>query len=338
MFNGVPKIITKYAGIFISITVLLFILIKFIPENIIISNYGAGAYNGLGLKDPVFIQYFYFLFDLITGNMGSVNIKIYTGNTLGIVGMLLPETLEFLLISFLASLAISYKVGVFIGTKYSNTNNINVNVFPFLILYLITGLILLTIFSGLLGIFPLRYIIPNRFATGYPWIGYAGNGIFITKPTNIIMLDSIINGNYTVLIYYVRGFILPFIALIIPSTIYLCIYISRLTSIEYNKDYLKIAFIRGLYGNDYIKHIKRNIDSTIIREMKPVFILFIGGMIIISYIYSYMNIGEFVVYSFLNYNGGLMGAIYGIFILIVIILIFDFIIDLAMRGKKYVLH
>ncbi len=337
MFNNILKIIIKYTGILISITILFFIIMKLIPENIIIKNYGVGAYTNLGLKYPFFIQYFYFLYDLVAGNMGNVNIKIYTGNTFNIIRILLPETLEFIIISFLASLAISYKLGLYIGIKYKNTNKINVNIFPFLVLYLITGLIFLTIFNGLLGILPFEYIISSRFSD-YSWISYTGYGIFITRPTDIILFDSIINGNYSVLISYIKSFIMPFMALIIPSTIYLTMYISRLTSTEYNKDYLKIGFIRGLYENDYIKHIKGNINFEIIHELRPVFILFIGGMIIISYIYSYMNIGEFIVYSFLSYNGGFMGAIYGIFILTVIVLIFNFIIDLIIRGKKYVLH
>jgi len=337
MINNISKLIIKYIILFIGITVLFFIIIKFIPENIIITNYGNNAYKNLGLKYPVFIQYFYFLFALITGNMGNVDIKIYTGNTLNIINILLPETVEFLIISFIVSLIISYKLGLFIGTRYKNTNNINVDIFPFLILYLITGLILLDVFNGILGILPLRYIISDNFSSGYPWISYIGNGIFVTKPTDIILFDSLINGSYNVLINYLKSFILPFLSLIIPSTIYLTLYISRLTSIEYNKDYIKFGFIHGLYGNDYIKRIKENINSYIIKELKPVFILFIGGMIVISYIYSYMNLGEFIVYSFLNYNGGLMGAIYGIFILAVIIIIFSFIIDLI-RGKKYVLH
>ena len=53
-----------------------------------------------------------------------------------------------------------------------------------------------------------------------------------------------------------------------------------------------------------------------------------GGMVLTSFIFSYMNLGEFAVYSFLNYDFGFMGGLYSLFILSIIIIIFDLIIDI----------
>ena len=43
-------------------------------------------------------------------------------------------------------------------------------------------------------------------------------------------------------------------------------------------------------------------------------------MVLTSFIFSYMNLGEFAVYSFLNYDVGFMGGLYSLFILSIIII------------------
>ena len=60
-----------------------------------------------------------------------------------------------------------------------------------------------------------------------------------------------------------------------------------------------------------------------------------GGLVLISFVFSYMNLGEFAVYSFMNYNFGFMGGLYSVFMLAIIVIIFDAIIDLLNREVKH---
>ena len=48
-----------------------------------------------------------------------------------------------------------------------------------------------------------------------------------------------------------------------------------------------------------------------------------------------MNLGEFAVYSFMNYNFGFMGGLYSVFMLAIIVIIFDVIIDLLNMEVKH---
>jgi peptide/nickel transport system permease protein len=333
--SRVINIFLKYFLIFIGLTIFLFIIFKFVPEYIIINDFPGSTIEILGLHENYLFQYFDFVHALLTGNTGYVAIPFYSGTVKNVVSLLLPETILFLVMTFISSYIISYIIGFYSGTAFKTAKRLDMNIFPLFFLYLISGLTLLTVFSGILGWLPFNYILSGGSLILNNWISYTGKGLFITSPTNIIMIDSIIHHSPGVLFDYLKHTALPFIALIIPTTMYLSTYISHETSIEYNKGYMKAGITRDAFRDNYILYIKRGIRSRMLEELKPVFLIFVGGMIMISYIFSYMNLGEFAVYSFLNYDFGIMGGLYAFYIFSIIIIIFDFIIDVINVEAKH---
>ncbi|AGO61049.1 ABC transporter permease family protein [Ferroplasma acidarmanus] len=336
MGNQKPvNILAKYFFIFIGFTILLFIIYKFVPITILKKDYPGTSINVLGLRENDFFQYFYFLYALITGKMGNVNTLLYSGTVKSAVSIILPETIFFLVITFLISYALAYLIGFYSGTTFRTVRRLSMSIFPLLFLYMVSGLTLVTVFSGILGWFPSGSILSIHSIIGHSWISYSGQGLFITSPTNIIILDSIIHNSPVVLFDYLKHMVLPFIALLVPTTIYLSVYISHEASIEYNSSFMRAGTTRDAFRDNYILYVKRGIRSRLLEELKPVFLIFMGGLVLISFIFSYMNLGEFAVYSFMNYNFGFMGGLYSVFMLAIIVIIFDAIIDLLNREVKH---
>ncbi|MEM0140121.1 MAG: hypothetical protein QXZ44_05875 [Ferroplasma sp.] len=330
----VLRVSIKYILIFFGITVFLFILYKFVPESIALNDFGPSGSKILGLEYPVFIQYFYFFYDLMTGTMGTVNTALYSGAASKMVIDLIPETVAFIIISFIILYSISYEIGIRSGSVFRNTKKLDMNIFPLIFLYFLLSLVLLTVFSAILAWLPFQYIVQPEYISGITWITDSGNGLFISKPTNIILLDAIIHHSYGVLFSYLRSLILPLLSIVIPSIIYLSTYINRISSIEYNNRYMRAGLVRDSFRDSYISKIKKRIKPKIISELKPVFAAYLGGMIIVSYVFSYMNLGYAVIYSFLNYTYGLMGGIYCLFFISIMIIIFDYAMDLIAIGDN----
>ena len=326
--SRIINIFIKYFLIFIGLTIFLFLAYKFVPENILKNDFPGSSINVLGLNENDFFQYFYFLYALITCKVGYVNTLFYSGSVKSSISLILPETIVFLVITFPISYVISYIIGFYSGTAFRIIRRLSMNIFPLLFLYLVSGLTLLTVFSGVLGWLPFSGILSGRSIIVNNWISYTGNGIFVTTPTNIIIIDSIIHHSNGTLLDYLKHMALPFMALVIPTTIYLSVYISHETSVEYNRSYMRAGITRDAFRDNYTLYIKRGIRPRILNELKPVFLIFMGGMVLTSFIFSYMNLGEFAVYSFLNYGFGFMGGLYSLFILSIIIIIFDLIIDI----------
>ncbi len=334
--NKYSMLMVKYISSFIGITIILFILFKNIPERIIVNNYSSSSYSILGLKYPVFIQYFYFVYDMITVNMGNIINPIYSGSIRNAMIILLPETLFITILGFIVSISISYKIGFFLGFRSNKRERLDVNVFPLVIFYFLIPLILIAIFNGITAILPSKYILPAYIIPyNFSWIKLMNDNIFISHPTDILFFDSMIHHSPIILINYLKNFAMPFASLIIPSTVYLSIFTKRLTSIEYNKKYIRIRIVKNIGDDKFIYHIKRNIRYTMLNEFKTVFGLFLGGEIIITYIFSYMNLGEFLIYSVMNYKTGIFGVVESTFIFTMMIFIFNMIIDIiTLAGAK----
>ncbi|WP_337859797.1 hypothetical protein [Ferroplasma sp.] len=329
----IRNILFRELLIFVGFTVLLFVLYKFVPESIIRNDFPGTSINVLGLHRNYFFQYFYFLYALVTGRVGYVHSLIYSGSVTGAISLLFPETVVFLILTFAISYEASYMIGFHTGTAFKTVKKLSMNIFPLLFLYLGAGLTLLTVFSGLLGWFPFSGVLSSS-SLAESWISYTGRDLFISSPTDIIIIDGIIHNSPGILIDYFKHIALPFLALFIPTTIYLSVYISHETSIEYNKNYIRSGITRDAFRDNYTAYIKRGIKPRILEEIKPVFLIFMGGMVLVSFIFSYMNLGEFTVYSFLNYDFGFMGGVYSLFMLALIIIVFDAIVDIINVGAK----
>ena len=330
----VTDILLKYFLIFIGLTIFLFTVYKFVPIAVIKNDFPGNSIQVLGINRNIVFQYFYFLRSLLTGNMGYSNTSFYSGTVYSAVSITIPETLLFLGVTFAISYVVSYFIGIYSGTVFKTAKIVNMNIFPLLFLYLVSGLILLAVFSGILGWLPSHGILSSSSAALNGWVSSTGSSIYTTSPTNIIFIDSIIHGSSSIFLNFLKHMALPFFSLFIPTTVYLGVFISHEASIEYNKKYMRAGISRNAFMDSYTIYIKRGIRSRIFREMKSVFVIFMGGMVIVSYIFSYMNTGEFAIYSFLNYDYGIMGGIYSFFVLAIIVIIFDLFIDIINRGGR----
>jgi ABC-type dipeptide/oligopeptide/nickel transport system permease component len=330
----VTDILLKYFLIFIGLTIFLFTVYKFVPTAVIRNDFPGNSIQELGINRNIALQYFYFLHSLLTGTMGYTYTPFYSGTVYSALSITIPETVLFLGVTFALSYIVSYFIGIYSGTVFKTAKTVNMNIFPLLFLYLVSGLVLLAVFAGVLGWLPSHGILSSSSTALHGWISSTGNSIYITVPTNIIFIDSIIHGSASVFLNFLKHMALPFFSLFIPTTVYMSVFISHEASIEYNKKYMRAGITRNAFMDTYIIYIRRGIRSRVLREMKSVFVIFMGGMVIVSYIFSYMNTGEFAIYSFLNYYYGIMGGIYSFFVLAIMAIIFELFIDIINRGGR----
>ncbi|KJE49048.1 MULTISPECIES: hypothetical protein [Acidiplasma] len=327
-------LLIKYLSVFIGVTLVLFIIEKLIPSSYIYADYNSlsSANNILGLNKPLFIQYFYFIYDLITLRLGNTSNLIYSGSTHTGIMEMLPETLFLIILAFIVILVISYKIGFFLGFRSMKDQRLDINIFPVTVLYFILPIVFIGILSGVYRILPYRYIMPEYYAAKYSWVIYANNGIIITRPTDIILFDAIIHGSLGFLYYYLLRFVMPFVSIIIPVALYLTIFIKRLTTIEYKKKYVRIRILKNVDDDNFIYHIKRNIRYIMLHEYKTIFGIYLSGIIIVTYIFSYMNLGEFFIYSIIDFPSGLMGMLGSAFIFSSMVIVFNLMMDIMILG------
>ena len=163
MIKYILKRLLMLIPVMIGVTFLVFSIISMTPGDVASMILGDGATQesieklreDMGLNDPVIVQYFNYIKDLVSGDMGS---SYATGKSVSSeIGSRFPNTFKLTLSAILISVLISIPIGVISATRqYSIFDNVG------MILALIgismpsfwTGLILIILFSLNLGWFP----------------------------------------------------------------------------------------------------------------------------------------------------------------------------------------
>ncbi|SMD30403.1 ABC transporter permease family protein [Picrophilus oshimae] len=321
------KIALKYIYTFLFTTAVLFIFIRS-NSNIYIEKSFSLNYNysikSLGLKYPVPIQYFYYLKDIITGNLGYVNNPYYNGSFISAIHVFLPNTLFIIITSFIVSLILGYYIGIKIsmsGFKF----NISMILMPFF--YVLTGLSILLIFGSILGVLPVKGTVsPLAFGPKNHWVIPYNNNIIVTYPTGSIIIDSIIHLSGPVFLSSILYFIMPFVTIVIPTMVYTASYVSMAVYNEIKRDYGMSLIIYSNSYKDMISKLRNNIRSKIISGIKRSFLLVVIGSIISGIIFSYQGMWSLLFYSS-RYNYNAFSVSSSVLIFFIIIIIFYFIVD-----------
>lgn len=266
----------------------------------------------LGLDQPIIVQYFFFITDALTGDLGqSLNGRPVTAELLD----RFPATLELTLAALLFAVCIGVPVGVIAAVRqYSWIDRL-------------TSVIALTGVS--MPIFWLALILVVIFTVNLqllPFPGRLSSGTSIVSITGMVIPDSILTGNMPGLWDGIKHLILPAVALgTIPMAVVTRMTRSSMLEVM-SEDYIRTAHAKGVLPRRVIfKHALRNAMLPTVTVIGLQFGLLLGGAILTETIFGWNGIGQYALESVNRRDyASIQGVVlYGAFFFVLVNLVVD---------------
>ena len=248
----------------------------------------------LGLNDPLIVQYFNWLGNLLQGDLGLTN----KGDSIAqIIATRLPYTLELAAYAMLFSAVIGIGIGIISAIRQNGVVDYIGRILAVLgqaVPQFLVGIVMIWLFSIKLGIFPAA----NRTSPD------ATNAFVDAFMHLFLPVTTLTIGMVAVLMRYARNTMLDVL----------------------NSDYIKTARSKGIpEWKVYLKHGFRN-------AMKPVLVILmfripalIGGSVVIESVFSYPGIGTTMTNAITNMDYNLVLVI--TLIIAAVMLIASFMVD-----------
>jgi ABC-type dipeptide/oligopeptide/nickel transport system permease component len=243
------------------------------------------------LNAPLYLQYFYYMRDLVTGNWG---VSPTTGRSiLNDIGTALPATLELAIAAVLITLVIGIPAGV-LASVYHNgkvDNSIRVTYLigfsspPFFV-----AIVMLFIFSFALNLFPTQ----GQLST------------FLTPPhkiTGLYLVDSLLSGNWIDFKDSLWHIVLPASALAL-TYFGIVTRVLRSSMLEVlQKDFVRASYAKGLSKRRVVfKHALRNAMIPTTTVIGLLLGSLLGGTIVIETIFVWPGIGYYATQAIQNFD------------------------------------
>jgi peptide/nickel transport system permease protein len=238
-----------------------------------------------GLDQPLFVQYFIWLGDVLQGDLGR-SILSHEQVTIEI-GARFPNTIELAIAAMVFAILIGVVAGIISATKQYSVADysvMGVALFGISMPVFWLGIMLMMIFGVFLGWLP----IGGRIDLLLPF----------NRITGFMVFDSIITGNGAALISVLRHLILPAIALgTIPMAIIARTTRSSMLEIL-RQDFIRTERAKGLSERKVIyKHAIRNAMVPVVTVIGLNFGLLLSGAILTETVFSWPGVGRLVIDS-----------------------------------------
>jgi peptide/nickel transport system permease protein len=281
----------------IGIVLITFILSRVLPGDpaLMIAGEQANAEQletireQLGLNDPLYLQFFDYLGQLVKGDLGFA---WHTGHTvLQDFASRFPATLELTVVSILIAVLVAIPVGVVAATKKESVTDHISRVFSLIgacvpIFWL--GLILIYIFYSQLGWAPA------------PMGRISGDINPPTHVTGLYIIDSLLSGDMVALKETLSHILLPAICLS-TGTMAIVARMMRSSMLEViGQDFIRTARAKGLKERVVVyKHALVNALIPTLTVLGLQFGYLLGGAVITETIFNWPGIGSYVTESIL---------------------------------------
>lgn len=240
-----------------------------------------------GLDDPVYVQYFTWMRQVLGGNLGySQSARKFVVEA---IITRLPASAEIVMYSA----PIIILLGTYLGIKSAVNRDKSIDhitrslaIIGWSLPSFWLGIVLLAIFYGSMGLFP-----PGR-------LGPVGEGIVrstaFTRYTGINTIDALLNGQPLLLIDALEHLVLPVASLTI-QIIALIIRIMRSSMLEaLGKGYILTARAKGLDQNEVVnKHARRNAIIPVITVSGILTAGLLTGVVITESVFNIYGVGRF---------------------------------------------
>lgn len=321
MAEFIGRRILQIIPVLLGVSILVFFMVRAIPGDPAQILLGQNATEAqvealrtkMGLDEPQIVQYFAFLGDAVTGDLGE---SITTGRPVTTeLGTRLPATAELAIFAMLVAVAVGVPVGVISAVK------------QYSLLDKITSILALTGIS--MPIFWLAMVLVVIFAVNlqiFPFPGRLDSETVVSAITGMVLLDSLLTLNFPGFWDGFMHLVLPGIALgTIPMAV-----ITRMTRSSMlevlNEDYVRTARAKGVVPWRVVfKHALRNAMLPTITVIGLQVGLLMGGAVITETIFGWPGIGKFAYDSvFRRDYAGIQGVVlYGALLFVLVNLLVD---------------
>ncbi|MBO0961912.1 ABC transporter permease [Neobacillus sp. MM2021_6] len=308
--------------VLIGMTLVVFAIIHAIPGNpaqVILGQRAtqeavANLTAQLGLDRPWYIQYFDYIKSLLHGDLGvSLETRLPINEE---IWPYLAATLELTIVAMIIAIVIGVNAGI-ISAWFSNS-------------WFDYAAMILALIGVSMPIFWLGLMEQWAFSIELGWLPTTGREDVrdpITAITNLYMIDTLLQGNFTQFITVIKHLILPSIAL---ATIPMAIIarMTRATMLEVMKsDYIRTARAKGLRMFWVVyKHSLKNAIIPVLTVIGLQTGLLLGGAILTETIFSWPGIGRYL-YDAIGYRDYPVIQS-GILIIAAIFVLINLIVDL----------
>lgn len=267
----------------------------------------------LGLDKPVYMQYIDYMAGMVKGDFG-VSLKTNRPVMVDIVEFL-PATIELAVASILFAVVVGVILGVLSAVYRNRPIDHFSRVFSILgismpIFWL--GLLLLLFFYFKLGLLP----------------GTGRHGLFVVPPkiTGMVLLDSLIAGEWSVFLDGLRHIIMPAFALGYASAASIA-RIMRASMLDIlRQDFIRTARSKGLSRRIVIlRHALKNALIPVVTIIGLSFGSLLSGAVLTETIFSWPGLGRYIVNALLvlDYPSVTGGTLFIAFIYSVVNLVVD---------------
>ncbi len=237
------------------------------------------------LNDPIWVQYYYYITNLLQGNFGYSSSRGFVPVT-AVIAQTLPLTLQLVFFGYIICMFLGVLLGV-ISARYGHTPLDNgIRMFylagysspPFFV-----ALVLLLTFTYVFHLLPSGGAFDPTVQQPY-WI------------TGIPILDSLIEGNWAYFVSGIEHVILPSVALALV-TFGVVTRLLRSSLLEVmHMNYIRTARAKGVNENTvFYKHALRNALIPLVTLSSLVMTWLITGTIFVENVFSYPGMGRYVV-------------------------------------------
>jgi len=247
------------------------------------------AIKELGLDQPIWIQYFSYVGNLLQGDLGlSLRTHRKVSEELG---RRWGATFELVTISMLIALLIGIPMGILSATKKDQpldhvSRGISISGVAMPVFWL--GMILQMLFHGSLGWLPLQGRVDSMAMIDYP----------LQKISGFFLFDSLITGNWPIFISSVMHLILPALTLSLAS-LAVVTRMSRSSMLEVLKEeYIQTSIAYGVSQRTIL--FRYALKNALIPTLTVVAISYgvmLGGSFLVESIFDWPGLGRFAILS-----------------------------------------
>lgn len=301
---------------FLILLTLVFILLRVAPGDPAAAMLGAHASidvleqmrEQMGLNEPLYVQYFTFLGDVLSGDLGEsfrFGVPVWD-----LIKHRLTATIELVLFGFVFAVAIGLAVGTFAARRRGTVWDLAGDFYGIL--------------TYAFPIFWLGIMCQMLFAVKLGWLPTSGRFTgFIDPPvmrTGLYVIDSLLEGRLDKLVIALRYLALPagVLGLYISGIFARMIRTNLLQTLK--SDYVHAARARGVRENWVVfRHGLKNALIPVVTVLGLQFALMLGGAVLTETTFSWPGLGSFLVGRLLERDYPAVQGIVTIFALGVII-------------------
>jgi peptide/nickel transport system permease protein len=319
--------------VLLGVSIIVFFMVRAIPGDPAQILLGQQATNeqvqqlraNMGLDRPVVVQYAVFLRDAVTGDLGN---SIVTGRPVTTELLVrLPATLELTAFAMFIAIAVGVPVGVISAVR------------QYSLLDKLTSVLALTGIS--IPIFWLAMVLILIFGVRLellPFPGRLSSGVSIQAYTGLVLVDSLLTGNFGAFWDGFKHLIMPALALgTIPMAV-----ITRMTRSSMlevmGEDYVRTARAKGVVPRRVVfKHALRNAMLPTITVIGLQVGLLMGGAIVTETIFSWPGVGQIAYESIYRRDYAMIQGVvlYGALLFVLVNLLVDILYAVLDPRVRY---